>query len=308
MPQFSVIVCTYNRADSLRETLESLGRQVLRPGISSEIVMVDNNSRDHTRAVTEAAALESPIPVKYVFESRQGLSNARNRGIAEASADFLIFTDDDVKPEPDWAQTLFDAFEKYQADCVGGKILPRWEVPPPSWMLSPRLKEAVSGIFAILDRGSEPIVAKELDRNMFYGANMAFRRRVFDQLGLFRADLGRSGNNLMAGEETDVLERAHKAGFRIVHEPHAVVHHFVPRERMNLRYLRRWRYDKARSTVLGSGNRAKRPEMWLIRECARNGLGSLAGYLSGRQDEAVYRELHFWTQLGQITGYFNKRQ
>src|SRR5437762_3176643 len=98
MQKISAIVCTYNRCESLRDTLTALKQQHLRNGSSLEILVVDNNSRDLTKKVVSEAAKESGWPIRYVFESRQGKSSALNRGIREAAGEFLVMTDDDMIP------------------------------------------------------------------------------------------------------------------------------------------------------------------------------------------------------------------
>ena len=125
----SVIVCTYNRASSLAQTLESLEKQVVRPGTEWEVVVVDNNSRDDTRAVVEGRQRNWPR-IRYLFERAQGLSNARNCGIRAARGEILLFTDDDVCPEPDWVQRILDGMALHECDACGGYIAPRVGVTP----------------------------------------------------------------------------------------------------------------------------------------------------------------------------------
>ncbi len=92
----SVILCTYNRATLLEKALRSL-EQIRQPaGLAWELVLVDNNSSDDTKAVVDAAIRRGTLPCRYVFEPRQGKSNALNTGIAQAKADVLAFTDDDA--------------------------------------------------------------------------------------------------------------------------------------------------------------------------------------------------------------------
>src|SRR3989338_6037339 len=134
-PHLSIILCTYNRADSLRDTLQALAMQQAREGLSMEVVVADNNSTDETRHVVEAQA--SRWPVRYLFEGCLGKSHALNHGISAAQAPWLAFTDDDVIPEPSWAQALYDAGRALNADCVGGRTLPLWAPEPPRGVTSP---------------------------------------------------------------------------------------------------------------------------------------------------------------------------
>ena len=129
--QVSVVIGTYNRAHLLEGTLEALASQEVPGSLEWEIVVVDNNSRDATAQVTTAFSKTTATRVRYVFEPQQGLSHARNRGIREARGAIIAFTDDDVLPASDWIAEIAAAIDRWKADGVGGRILPRWETSPP---------------------------------------------------------------------------------------------------------------------------------------------------------------------------------
>src|ERR1700690_361651 len=102
----SVVICTYNRSESLANTLRSLSVQLLPDTLQWEVLVLDNNSRDKTRAVVEEFCREFPGRFRYVLEARQGKSHALNSGIREACGDIVAFTDDDVLLEPSWLHNL----------------------------------------------------------------------------------------------------------------------------------------------------------------------------------------------------------
>ena len=129
----SIIVCTYNRADSLRHTLKCLAALQSPDGVDWEVIVVDNNSNDHTRQVVKEFSSVFPR-LRYEYEEQQGLSYARNHGIKSAKGDILLFTDDDVCPEPEWLATIMTSMSRYACDACGGYIAPTWEAPPPSWL------------------------------------------------------------------------------------------------------------------------------------------------------------------------------
>ena len=108
----SVVICTYNRASSLAVTLEALLMQEATPSLRWEVVVVDNNSSDHTREVVEGFAARNEIRVVYTFEPNQGQSHARNTGVKVAHGDVIAFTDDDVIPERNWVAHLVAVFAK----------------------------------------------------------------------------------------------------------------------------------------------------------------------------------------------------
>ena len=125
----SIIVCTYNRAESLRDTLRALRAQTTPSARRWEVIVVDNNSRDHTRKIVAEVQRKWP-ELRYEFEKAQGLSHARNHGIAAARGDVLLFTDDDVLPEPNWIETTLLGLETHRADACGGHIAPIWGNSP----------------------------------------------------------------------------------------------------------------------------------------------------------------------------------
>jgi len=221
-----------------------------------EIVVVDNNSRDQTRAVVEEFCRRYPGRFRYLFESLQGLSQARNSGIREAKGDVIVFVDDDLTVEPTWLQNLTANLQDSRWAGAGGRILPERGFSPPRW-LSLDGPYAMGGVLALFDRGDKP---GELDWAPF-GANMAFRKSMFEKYGGFRTDLGRRGNNLMVGEDTEFGRRLVSAGERLRYEPSAVVYHPVPANRLRKEYFLGWYFEFGRSVVR---ERERGPDVWGI--------------------------------------------
>lgn len=240
----TVLIATYNRAALLRETLESIGRLAVRPGRTWEVIIVDNNSADDTRAVVDGAAAGFPVPLRYMFEGRQGRSSALNTGIAAARGAVVAFTDDDVLVAPGWLDAACDALTSDDASLAyaGGPVRPIWEAPPPAWLDTAR--GDLWGTIAIQDHGPDRFVYEERGK-VPLGANMATRRDFFDTVGLFRADLGRSSGKLVLGQEVpELLLRARQAGLRGVYLPAMEVHHHVPARRLTPGYFRMWWFGK----------------------------------------------------------------
>lgn len=121
MSKVSVIVCTRNRADSLRETLASIRRCEVPADLPAELLVVDNGSTDHTRQVVEQANL-SNLPVRYVHEPRKGKGYAYNTGMAEAKGDIFLFTDDDVRVPTNWIEGMCRPIAKGEVDAVEGGV------------------------------------------------------------------------------------------------------------------------------------------------------------------------------------------
>src|SRR5215471_18449301 len=128
----SVCICTYNRAQSLARTLDTLAAQNGIDWATVEVIVVDNNCTDDTADVVAAAAAR--LPVRRVIEQAQGLANARNRALSVSRGPWIIFTDDDVLLEPDWLPSYAEAFEAFpEASFAAGRIVPLWKRGYPGW-------------------------------------------------------------------------------------------------------------------------------------------------------------------------------
>ena len=239
----SVLIATYNRAPLLDETLTCLARMRVDPDLRWDVHVIDNNSSDATRAVVERHQATFPAPLHYLFEPRQGRSSALNAGIAAARGDVLVFTDDDVRVAAGWLQAAVETIrDEREVAYAGGPVRPIWETPPPPWLDLTR--GDLWGTIAIQDHGAAPL-SYDAARKVPLGANMAVRRDVFEAVGGFRADLGRSGGRVVMGQEVpEWLIRARRAGFRGMYVPAMEVHHHVPAARLTRRYFRRWWFGK----------------------------------------------------------------
>src|ERR1700739_837122 len=242
----SVIICTYNRCQLLKKALEAIAGCEMPKKISWEVIVVDNNSNDATHDVTEDVDRRYPNHFRYIFESRVGKSNALNKGVQEARGCILAFVDDDVVVQPTWLHNLTAELHGEQWAGVGGRTLPANSVSLPGW-LTLKGPYGLGGVLAaIVDLGDEPIV---LDRPP-YGANMAFRKVMFERYRGFRTDLGPSPNREIPrpNEDTEFGRRLMAAGERILYVPTAVVFHPVPADRIKKQYFLDWWFDYGRAS------------------------------------------------------------
>ena len=239
----SVVVCTFNRADSLGRTLRSFGALRLPPGFEWELLVVDNNSSDHTRRVVEDAAAR--LPARYLFERRQGKSFALNAGVAAARGDVIAFTDDDVTVDAGWAAALWRAFAEHSCVGVGGRVVPVWDGPRPRWYSETGPFRLMAGVIVRYEHGD---AVRDVEVPPL-GANLAFRREAFARYGSFRTDLGPTGTELRRGEDTDFCERVRAGGEAILYVPDAVVYHPVEPMRVRKRYFQAWYYQYGRLEV-----------------------------------------------------------
>lgn len=225
----SAVICTYNRERFLNELFASIEFQTLDPE-RFEVVIVDNNSTDGTKELNQQFAEINPqFTVRYFFEQKQGLSFARNRGVAESKGNWVTFLDDDATLTPEFLETVLDYFERNpNLACIGGKILLNYEtLPPPSWV-----SKFIVGMFGYFNPGNQEFIFK--DNSFPRGSNMSFAKSVFDVVGGFNTQLGRTGGNMVGSEEKEFFVRFLKKGLKAVYLPQAVVYHSVPDERLKM--------------------------------------------------------------------------
>lgn len=299
-----MVIGTYNRANLLGDTLTALVAQEAPPSLTWEIIVVDNNSQDRTADIVAAFARRAKVPVHYKFEPQQGLGYARNMGVAEAQGATIAFTDDDVLPARDWVAKVASAIHDWGADGVGGRVLPNWEGPVPAWLeRNRRLRDHLAlmefeeaRLLALPLRGSPKIL----------GCNMAFRRVLFEDIGLFSPALGRMGDKLYLYEETHFIRRALERGRRIVYDPVVTVFHRIGPDRMRKAYFRQRAFEAEEGLALAEG----RPPgsqlfgvpRWQYRIVLTELFKWLAHSLSKRRDH-FERQLDFLSELGRLSGY-----
>ena len=239
----TVILCSYNRCESLSKALDSVALSTLPASVQWEVLIVDNNSSDRTRSVAESYCSKYPRHFRYLFEAKQGKSYALNSAIRAADADVLAFVDDDVIVEPTWLSNLVAPLKSGEWSGSGGRILVDPGFRPPPWLQS--CNKSILAPLAVFDKGHE---ARELFEAPF-GTNMAFRREMFSKHGDFRTDLGPQPGSEIRDEDTEFGSRLLSRGERLWYEPSAVVFHAVPASRIRKTYFLRWWFDKARAEV-----------------------------------------------------------
>lgn len=234
MIRLSLVIATYNRAEQLMTTLRSVAEQK-HPTAEWECVVVDNNSSDDTRHRVERFAEEHPsLQLHYVFERAQGLSHARNAGIAASRSEVVAFIDDDERIVEDFVGAYVDFFDKHpEAVAAGGKIVAEYPTGRPKWMS----RYAEQPIANPMDFGRE--VRRFPSGRIPGGGNMAVRRRLFDEVGVFNTTLGRTGKRLIGGEESELFERIADKGYRWYYVPRAVMYHIIPAEKLTDDYFER---------------------------------------------------------------------
>ena len=241
--ELSVILCTYNRSNGLIGTLKSLQFQDLPEHFAWEVVVVDNNSTDETPEKVRKFAENSELIVRYVKEKKQGLSHARNKGVAEARGRYLHFTEDDEIADKNLIREIYGTFKTYKCDCVGGRIYLKCEEKMPTWLI-----EELWGFLGYLNYGDNTL---QMDEQRYpFGGNMTFSREVFKRIGLFNVNLGRKGKELLGGEEVDFFRRLLSSGGKGVYQPKALVYHIISQSRLKKNYFRTLHYKEGMQRAL----------------------------------------------------------
>jgi glycosyltransferase involved in cell wall biosynthesis len=297
--KITIILCTYNRCGSLPTALDSLAAQELPGSVEWEILVVDNNSNDQTEQVVRDFSRRYPGRFRYLFETNQGLSRARNAGVREARGDILAFTDDDVTAEPRWLENLTSGLASEGWAGAGGRVLRELTCPLPRWLSFEGRYERMAAPLVLFDLGS-----KRCDIDDFaIGANMAYRKEIFVKYGGFRTDLGRSGDSLLGLEDNDFAHRVLAAGERLLYEPSAVVYHPVPQNRLSKEYFLGWWFGLGRASIrhLSPG-----PAVWGIPRCylrmARNMIRLVPRALEWAFTLKACGRFYYKTQVWQIAG------
>ena len=295
MLKLAILVPTFNRAGSLQRALSSLTAQV--SGTSDvELIVIDNNSADETPDVCGRFA-----GVRYLFEPKQGLSHARNAGVAAirgfSPSDAVAFVDDDVEVAPGWLEAVRRAFAAHlEIDGIGGRVLPQNSSEFPDWMTSSHWAP-----LALQDHGNQMREFSVHEPVGLIGANVAFRKRVFDRLGAFSPHVQRVKDGIGSTEDHEFLVRLYAAGGKVLYVPDALVTTRVPPERMTREYHRRWHRGHGRFHAVMEG--VELPQVsrrlfgvpaHLFRSAATDAMAWLRGMVSRDAASAFAAETRLW--------------
>jgi glycosyltransferase involved in cell wall biosynthesis len=248
-PRLTAVICTYDRYDVLPEALASLLAQDCAPGFLETIVV--DNSPDQVAAATFGGRYADENRIRYLLETTPGLSNARNVGTREARADLVAFIDDDAIAAPNWAEEMVRAFDVHggRAGVVGGRVVPRWVTPRPTW-----LADSLLGYLSIVDWGGRMHELKSTE--WLAGCNIAFEKAALISLGGFSRALGRIGAALLSNDEIEVMERMRAAGRITVYAPAATVEHVIDPARLTHDWFLRRSAWQAVSDFIQDSDRA----------------------------------------------------
>lgn len=251
-PELSVVLCTYNNAESLKRTLEQLNEQTFCSNFSVEYIIVDNNSTDNT-AITIKKFCEKNSLFSYAFEEKQGLSHARNAGTTTAKGKYLLFTDDDAEIPKNWIQEYIDIIQQYSPVCTYSKIAVIWDQPKPWWYLT-----AFRPYFVELDYGDKILNVTDIHHE-FFGKNFCVLKSEIEAQGGFNPKLGRMGDKLVAGEETIIYRKMIATHKTVIYFPSAQVGHRLKPKEYSVEHIHKLFSDGAYTSYnLAKANSSKK--------------------------------------------------
>ncbi len=239
-----IAICTWNRAGLLRQTLESLRLLAVPDSLPWRVLVVDNHSTDNTRQVLDELA--GRLPLTILTEPQQGHTFARNRAVAETTADLVMWTDDDVIVSPDWvAATVAAAAEYPEAVFFGGPIQAVFQQGMPAWI--EENWETLRGCFA--ERNLGPVTVELNHERLPFGANFSVRGDV-QRRCLFSTELGRRGGEVLGEDEIELMKRLLDQGHSGVWVPQAAVQHVIDDSRTTPEFVRDYFVGQGRALVM----------------------------------------------------------
>jgi glucosyl-dolichyl phosphate glucuronosyltransferase len=299
-----VLIPTYNRAELLARTLQSLLAADPPDAIGVQVTVVDNRSTDHTRELVLSFRDAFQGRLAYLYESTPGRSSALNRGIAVTTGDLVAMIDDDEEVDRGWVRCIEQVFRDSDTDFIGGPYKPRWVSPQPTW-----LPIRYRGVIGWVDSGGEIRAYGPGFEGMLMGGNAVVRRSVLARVGPYAADLGRTGGRLLSCEDEDMFKRLLAAGATGFYRPDLVVHHHIIAERVTRSYFRRWCFWHGVSLGM-LDRRTPSPVVHvlgiprhMIGSALRGTLDTLAGLV--RTSDSAQRfanELAWWDLVGFVYG------
>jgi glucosyl-dolichyl phosphate glucuronosyltransferase len=234
MTKISVIICSYNRENYIIQAIDSLYHQTIARS-EYEVIVVDNNSTDNTEQVCTAYIAAHPdYNIRYMTETQQGASFARNTGAAVANSPLFAFMDDDAIAEKNYLERVLQFFDNHPDACgMGGRIIPIYVPAEPKWMS--HFVSSLVGHFHYSD-------AIEVFRNGRFPleSNMIVRREDFESIGAFNVLIpGVVGKLRIGGEAKEFFYRLMALGKKVYYDPLAIVHHVVEVKKLTPEYMHR---------------------------------------------------------------------
>ncbi|MBI9062162.1 MAG: glycosyltransferase family 2 protein [Marinilabiliaceae bacterium] len=233
----TIIVCTYNRADILKECLEALFSQTA-PQSQYEVLVVDNNSADHTKQIVETFQAKHQN-LRYYFEGEQGLSHARNAGYLNTKAKWVGYMDDDGLAHYDYIEKALAVIHNYNFDCFGGRYYAWFKYSKPRWM------DAKFG------QSEVKTFKTQILKDTYNDGGIIFiKTEVLKSIDGFHNLLGMNGYTIAYGEETLMQKRLRENNYTIGYSPQIKMNHLVAKHKLKLNWHLKSSYAHGRDSII----------------------------------------------------------
>ena len=194
-----------------------------------------------TKSLVQTFIAAHPAVFRLIYEATPGLSVSRNTGIHAARFEAFTFLDDDARADEKWLERLSEALAGEEVGAAGGPIRVKWTMAKPAWFFP----EFDRWVYSDLDYG--PGRVRLNPSQLLFASNLAVKRSTLEKIGLFSTGLGRRGKTMLSYEEVEMQVRIHRAGFQVIYQPEAIVHHLALPERNTIAYMRRHAWNHGRS-------------------------------------------------------------
>lgn len=237
----SIVICTYNGAKRLPQTLRYIAQQRVKPGIPWELIIVDNASTDNTAQVANAAwnNFGCAIPFSLIHQPLPGLSFAREMGFSKARYNYILMCDDDNWLQPEYVTIAFEVMQKNKHCAVlGGNGSFVYESPPPAWLSA----------YSLYAGGPQAPNSGRATHDRLYGAGSVLRKSAYYaiyQAGFRSLLADRMAAQLTSGGDHELCFGLSLAGYDILYDERLTFQHFITSDRLSWQYYQRYIKESA---------------------------------------------------------------
>jgi glycosyltransferase involved in cell wall biosynthesis len=243
----TVVICTHNRLNLLRKTVDSLNAAVQPENHTLDLLVVANACTDHTvEWLQQYAETLSPVTLTFLSEPTPGKSHALNKALGVLDCELVAFIDDDHRVDNHFFENIVKTTtinKAYSIFC--GRILPDWDGSEPNWVHATGSDRIYPPPIPIYDQGlTERLIEEEGDQPG--GGNLFIRQSLLKTIGKFSTELGPQGHNFGGGEDSEFLQRARNQGEQVLYTPEIIQYHYVDHQRLKLGHLLQLAYQRSR--------------------------------------------------------------
>jgi glucosyl-dolichyl phosphate glucuronosyltransferase len=298
-PKLSTIVCTYTRTHRLIECLKTIEKQTLSRDMFEVVIVTRLLSPEHENNLKEFLKQTSlNTTIVPLAPECSGCSKARNAGLAKAKGEIIHYLDDDTLTTPDCLKAYVDIFDSTDAMGAGGRIIPKFISRSPAWM-----QPALWSLLGVLDLGNK-VREFTYPSNFPVGANMAFRREVFDRYGIFDENLGPLGHIGIDADETDVCYKIQNDGGKLLYCPDALIYHCIEGDKMNWRWMIKRSYGTGKGSAIIQLKHIPASEVFAVALKSLIRKGEQQHFVAEHPRSSLYsRAYYVQTRLALMLGY-----